>query len=96
MATCNSTSPSSRWSPLFSAIRPATRILYMSGYPSETMIRSGELEKGAALLDKPFRKADLARKEGSTVFLIGSSERRVATAESIAADSAKLEDIEIL
>ncbi len=43
-------------------IQPAMRILFMSGYPSEAMIRRGELEQGADLLNKPFRKADLARK----------------------------------
>ena len=43
-------------------IQPAMRILFMSGYPSEAMVRRGEMERGADLLNKPFRKADLARK----------------------------------
>jgi CheY-like chemotaxis protein len=43
-------------------LQPAMRILFMSGYPSEVMIRRGELEQDAELLNKPFRKADLAQK----------------------------------
>ncbi len=43
-------------------IQPAMRILFMSGYPSEAMVRRGELEQGANMLNKPFRKADLAQK----------------------------------
>ncbi len=43
-------------------IQPAMRVLFMSGYPSEAMVRRGELGKDAELLNKPFRKADLAQK----------------------------------
>jgi PAS domain S-box-containing protein len=43
-------------------LQPAMRILFMSGYPSEAMVRRGQLEQDAELLNKPFRKADLARK----------------------------------
>ncbi|HWQ15082.1 MAG TPA: PAS domain S-box protein, partial [Roseiflexaceae bacterium] len=41
---------------------PHMRVLYMSGYTDRAMWRSGELEAGAALLQKPFTPTALARK----------------------------------
>jgi PAS domain S-box-containing protein len=43
-------------------IRPAIRFLFTSGYTQETMIHHGKLDPGIALLNKPYRKEDLARK----------------------------------
>ncbi len=43
-------------------LHPAIRILFMSGYPHEVMIQRGQLADSADMLNKPFRKADLARK----------------------------------
>ena len=42
--------------------RPDMRILYVSGYPDETMASQGILEPGASFLQKPFTPETLARK----------------------------------
>lgn len=39
---------------------PGTRIVFMSGYTENTMIREGRLDPGILLLNKPFAKRDLA------------------------------------
>ena len=41
---------------------PDLRVLLMTGYTSDERVRSGTEEVGAALLQKPFRPEDLARK----------------------------------
>ena len=40
---------------------PALKVLYMSGYTDDAVLHHGELDENARLLQKPFRKADLAR-----------------------------------
>jgi CheY-like chemotaxis protein len=42
--------------------RPATRILFMSGYTDEAVVRHGVLEASVAFLQKPFSPIDLAQK----------------------------------
>lgn len=42
--------------------RPDLRILYTSGYTENAIVHQGKLDSGVHLLDKPYRKADLARK----------------------------------
>jgi PAS domain S-box-containing protein len=44
------------------ARRPGTRVLYMSGYPGDAVVQHGELQPGAAFLQKPFSPDSLARK----------------------------------
>ena len=42
--------------------RPSLRVLYTSGYTENAIVHHGRLDPGVALLNKPYRKADLAQK----------------------------------
>jgi PAS domain S-box-containing protein len=42
--------------------RASVRVLFMSGYADEAIVRNGSLEPGAAFLEKPFTAAQLARR----------------------------------
>jgi CheY-like chemotaxis protein len=44
------------------AIRPGLKVLYMSGYTDETIVRHGILEPGIAFLHKPFNSDALGKK----------------------------------
>ena len=41
------------------AVRPELRVLYMSGYSPNAAVRSGVLQTGTGLLEKPFSRAAL-------------------------------------
>ncbi len=43
-------------------LRPETRILFMSGYTEDEVIRRGALDSGIAFIAKPFSPAELARR----------------------------------
>jgi FixJ family two-component response regulator len=42
--------------------RPGLRVLFISGYPDDALVRHGVMEQGSTLLQKPFALADFARK----------------------------------
>jgi signal transduction histidine kinase/CheY-like chemotaxis protein len=44
------------------ALRPTVRVLYMSGYADEAIVRTGVLDEGQPFLQKPFTPRDLAVK----------------------------------
>src|SRR4051794_28149420 len=44
------------------ALAPDMRVLFMSGYSDEAVVRHGELTEAAAFLEKPFTEKALARK----------------------------------
>ena len=43
-------------------LRPDTRVLFTSGYTENAIVHHGRLDPGVALLNKPYRKKDLAEK----------------------------------
>ncbi|MFO0577556.1 MAG: PAS domain S-box protein [Polyangia bacterium] len=43
-------------------LRPDLKVLYLSGYAHDAMVHNGALDRGVALLEKPFTKAELLHK----------------------------------
>ena len=54
--------------------RPDLKVLYTSGYAEDLIVHDGRLDVGIALLQKPYRKADLARKLEA---VLGGEQRRL-------------------
>jgi CheY-like chemotaxis protein len=44
------------------ALRPGTKVLFMSGYTEDVVMHNGRLDPGVMLLRKPFNRAQLAQK----------------------------------
>jgi PAS domain S-box-containing protein len=42
--------------------RPATKVLFTSGYSEDVIVHHGRLDPGVALINKPYRKSELAQK----------------------------------
>jgi CheY-like chemotaxis protein len=42
--------------------RPATKVLYLSGYTEDAILNDGSIDKGTAFLQKPFSLQSLSRK----------------------------------
>ncbi|MGM0562112.1 MAG: ATP-binding protein [Pseudomonadota bacterium] len=53
------------------ALLPHLKVLYMSGYTENAIVHHGRLDPGARLLQKPFRRADLAMKVREALDNIG-------------------------
>jgi CheY-like chemotaxis protein len=47
------------------AIKPQTRVIYMTGYSRNAIIHHGRLDPGLRLLQKPFSREDLAAHIGA-------------------------------
>ena len=45
-----------------SSERPATKVLFMSGYSQDVIVHQGVLDEGVSLIEKPFSADDLLRK----------------------------------
>ena len=46
---------------------PGVKVLFMSGYADNVVVRNGNLAPGAAFLEKPFSATDLAAKVRETL-----------------------------
>ena len=55
---------------------PGVRVLYMSGYTNDVVVRHGVLEGGMPFLSKPFTAADLTRKAREVLDSQGSGRHR--------------------
>jgi CheY-like chemotaxis protein len=47
--------------------QPGTKVLYSSGYTDNAIVHHGRLDEGVHLLNKPFRKAEMAHKVRSVL-----------------------------
>jgi DNA-binding response OmpR family regulator len=43
-------------------LRPATKLLYMSGYSQDVIVHQGRLEAGVNLIEKPFAAENLLQR----------------------------------
>jgi CheY-like chemotaxis protein len=66
--------------------RPELRVLLTSGYALETLNANGHLRDGSAILAKPYRKAELARRLREALNTPMSLVRRFAPSETEAGD----------
>src|SRR5205085_8006705 len=62
------------------AIRPAVRVLYMSGYTANAIVHQGRLDDGVHLINKPFTRDQLARKVAQVLGIPDSTQERPADA----------------
>ena len=62
-------------------LRPSLKVLYMSGYSSDIVVRHGMLEDGIVLVEKPFSPEQLAQKVREVLGLPKSSRKVLALAD---------------
>jgi FixJ family two-component response regulator len=62
--------------------RPGIRVLFTSGYTENAIVHHGRLDPGVALLNKPYRKSDLARKIREVLDAPAHAEAAMAKVES--------------
>jgi len=67
-----------------SAIRPDTRILYMSGFTDDAIVRHGVLDDGVFFIQKPFSPDSLALKAR---LVLDQPRRSISESQPGAADS---------
>lgn len=61
--------------------KPSLRVLFMSGYAGQAIHLNGWLEKGAHLLNKPFRRHDLAQAVRSVLDQPAKADKNMAESE---------------
>jgi signal transduction histidine kinase len=57
----------------FAKLRPKTKVLFMSGYTDDAIVRHGVLRPGTAYLEKPFSPDALARKVREVLDSVGTT-----------------------
>jgi two-component system cell cycle sensor histidine kinase/response regulator CckA len=55
-------------------LHPGLKVLFLSGYADDAVVRHGVLQRGAAFLQKPFTLAALARKVRETIDAVGAAQ----------------------
>ena len=63
-------------------LRPGTKVLFTSGYTEDAIVHHGRLDPGVALLNKPYRKKDLAEKIRQVIDALGRTRPEIARAVS--------------
>jgi len=61
------------------AVRPEVRVLFMSGYTENSIVHHGRLDPGVQLINKPFKRDQLARKVAEVLHGQGTEAGTAAT-----------------
>ena len=66
-----------------SAIRPAIKVIYMSGYTENSIVHHGRLDEGVHLIAKPFKREQLARKIADVLAPVATEASRPLPARNV-------------